>query len=267
MADLSTKRLALVTGSYRGTGAVVAGHLAAAGMRVLVHGQDEQAATATCSRISDQGGDALAVWGDLSEDEGVMQVASQAKAQGQVDVLVNNLGGVVAGSWFDEDLSAWNEAWNLNVLSSVRTIQAFVPAMRQQGWGRVILLSTIGTTRPAARTPQYYAAKASLPNMALSLAKELAGSGVTVNTVSPGLLRTPEVESWLRSRAERKGLSTASWEEIEAAALKDVAPNLCGRLGKPQDVAAAVAFLASEGAGFINATHLRVDGGAIDHVT
>ncbi|MFT4571459.1 MAG: 3-oxoacyl-[acyl-carrier protein] reductase [Hyphomicrobiaceae bacterium] len=266
MALQLTGRTALVTGSFRGTGAVIAARLAQEGAHVLVHGTDAGTADAVVASIVDTGARATAVWGDLTAEAGAQICAAQVAEHGTIDILVNNLGGVVEGKWFSGDLSVWDEAWNYNVVSGVRMVRACVPGMRVNGWGRVVFVSTVGATRPSHRTPHYYAAKAALPNLGLSLAKELSGSGVTVNTVSPGLLRTPEVEAWLRERAKRKNESLQTWEEIECDALADIAPNLCGRLGRPEDVAAAVAFLVSEDAAFINATHLRVDGGASDHV-
>jgi NAD(P)-dependent dehydrogenase (short-subunit alcohol dehydrogenase family) len=135
--------------------------------------------------------------------------------------------------------------------------------MRERGFGRVILLGTIGSTRPAARMPHYYAAKSALPSVCLSLAKELAGTGVTVNLVSPGILATDEVRAGLIERARRKGRST-DWADVERDAASDWMPNLVGRLGRPEEVADLVAFLASDRAGFLTGTQWRVDGGASD---
>ena len=116
-----------------------------------------------------------------------------------VDVLVNNYGVAEGGGWFTAGPDDWIDAYEKNVLSGVRLVQRLVPGMRDRGFGRVIFVSTVGTARPATRTPHYYASKAAIPNLALGLAKELAGSGITVNVVSPGLIATREV----RERFER----------------------------------------------------------------
>ncbi|NNL67706.1 MAG: SDR family oxidoreductase [Myxococcales bacterium] len=254
-------RKALVTGSFRGTGAAIARRLAAEGARVRVHGFDAGPTAAVAASIREAGSDAEPVVGDLSSDEGVAEIAAAA---GDVDVLVASYGTADGGDW-QSPSAAWLEAYQKNVLSAVRVIHAFLPGMRARGFGRIVLLGTIGTTRPAARMPHYYAAKASLPALTLSLAKEVAGSGVTVNLVSPGILATEEVRKSLTERAHRKGRSTA-WADVEREAAGSFLPNLVGRIGRPEEVADVVAFLASERAAFVTGANWRIDGGATDAV-
>jgi NAD(P)-dependent dehydrogenase (short-subunit alcohol dehydrogenase family) len=139
--------------------------------------------------------------------------------------------------------------------------------MKARGFGRVILIGTIGTTRPAARMPHYYAAKAALPAVTVSLAKELAGSGITVNLVSPGLIATAEVLAMARKRGTRD-----DWPEAQdpnpTALLRRLAttdmPNPVGRIATVDEVGDLVAFLASARAAFINGQNIRIDGGAVD---
>lgn len=254
-------RRALVTGSHRGTGAGIARVLAAEGCHVFVHGFELAAAEAVAGAIGADGGTATAVAGDILCDAGAAQVVD---AVGDVDVLVNNYGVAEGGSW-ESPTADWIEIYQKNVLSGVRLVHGLVPGMRARGFGRVVFVATVGTARPRARMPHYYASKATLPNLTLSLAKELAGSGVTVNCVSPGIVATDEVRASFTRRAEQQGEAT-DWPSVERLVLRDLMPNPAGRIGTPEDVGRLVAFLASPGAGYVNAADLRIDGGAADCV-
>jgi NAD(P)-dependent dehydrogenase (short-subunit alcohol dehydrogenase family) len=128
-----------------------------------------------------------------------------------------------------------------------------------------VFVSTVGATRPGDRIPEYYAAKGALPSMAVSLAKHLAGTGITVNCVSPGIIATPEVVERFTKRARRDGLDT-DWATVEQRML-DAMPNPSGRVPMPEDVGRFVAFVASEPGWHLNGAHLRFDGGAAGVVT
>ena len=254
-------RSALVTGSYRGTGAGIARVLAAEGAHVLVHGFEAGPAEAMAEALRDTGADATAVFGDVRTDEGAAEVAQQA---GEVDLLVNNYGVAEAGSW-ESPTADWIDAYEKNVLSGVRLVHHLVPGMRERGFGRVIFVATVGTVRPAARMPHYYASKAALPNLTASLAKEVAGSGVTVNCVSPGIVATAEVIERFTRHAEKQGLPT-DWPSVEKAMLEGFMSNPTGHVGTPEEVGALVAFLCSPLAAYVNAANIPIDGGAADAV-
>ncbi len=256
-------RAALVTGSYRGTGAGIAGVLAREGARVLVHGLEPGQAEAVVEALRRVGGDATPVVGDVRSDAGAARLARDCADAGPVDILVNNYGLAEGGGWLDGPLDDWLDMYQKNVLSGVRMVQHLVPGMVERGWGRVLFLSTVGNVRPRAQMPGYYAAKTALLSTAVSLAKELSGSGVTVNTVSPGIIATAEVRESLERRARRAGVS-GGWREVQRFAAQDLLPNPTGRIGEVEDVGHLVAFLCSDLAGYINATNLRIDGGAAD---
>jgi NAD(P)-dependent dehydrogenase (short-subunit alcohol dehydrogenase family) len=137
--------------------------------------------------------------------------------------------------------------------------------MRGVGWGRVVLVSTVGATSPGDGIPEYYAAKGALPSVAVSLAKHLAGSGVTVNCVSPGVIATPEVVERFTERARRAGEPT-DWRSVEQRIVARMG-NPTGRVPTPEDVGRFVAFVVSEAAWHLNGAHLRFDGGAPGVVT
>jgi 3-oxoacyl-[acyl-carrier protein] reductase len=257
-------RVALVTGSHRGTGSGIAEALAREGASVLVHGFERAPAEEVAARIRDAGFDARAIAGDICRDEGAETAAAEAlEAFGRVDILVNNYGAAEGGRWFGSSTDEWIDVYQRNVLSGVRLVQALVPGMRERGWGRVIWLGTVGSTRPNARMPHYYAAKAALPNVCVSLAKELAGTGITVNLVSPGLIATAEVRSSLLKRAAAKGWGD-DWESAKAGALREMSGSAPARIAEVEEVAKLVAYLASEPAAAINGTNIRIDGGATD---
>src|SRR5690606_35886900 len=130
--------------------------------------------------------------------------------------------------------------------------------MKERGWGRIIMLGTIGSTEPAARMPQYYASKGALATMTVSLAKDLAGTGITVNIVSPGLIRTKEAEDRFVAQGAAKGWGT-TWDEVEPHVLKNFIGNLTGKVTLTEEVADLVAFVASPRAGSLMALNMRID--------
>ena len=248
-------KVALVTGSYRGTGAGIARVLGEEGATVFVHGFEVGQPEPVVEELQASGIDAHAVIGDLLTDEGADALgASVLERADRVDVLVNNYGVAERGHWMDSSTEDWISIYQKNVLSGVRLVRCLVPGMRERAWGRVIWLGTIGSTRPAARMPHYYASKAVLPTVCVSLAKELTGSGITVNVVSPGLIATAEVKAQVERQA-------ASGKGGPFAAFLD---NPSGRMSEVTEVASLVAFVASEQAATINGANLRIDGGATD---
>ena len=232
---LGTKT-ALVTGSYRGTGAGIAKVLAAEGARVFVHGAEPGQPDEVVAAITAAGGTAEAVLADLRTDAGVR---SLHEVLGQADVLVANQGAPVGSSW--DSPEHWADEWNQNVMVGTRAVHVAVPAMRERGWGRVIFIGTVGTRMPGARNPGYYGAKAALPVIVRTLAMELRGSGVTANLVSPGMIATAEVREMLTRRAARHGIE-GDWSDIERWAVAHAMPNLTDRIPTPEDIGAAVSY-------------------------
>ena len=257
-----TDRVVLISGGYRGTGAGTARVLAREGARVAVHGFDDGQADGVVGDILAAGGQAMGVHGSLDADADVDVVVGAVEDRwGPVAVLVNNYGGPGRTDW-TTPADEWTEGWNRNVLTAVRLTQRVVPAMRAAGWGRVIVLGTVGTERPGERNPDYYGAKGALPVLIRSLAKDLRGSGVTANLVSPGMIATDEVRSGIERRAAAEGIE--GWEAAARWALRTTMPNLTERIPDPEDVGRMVAFVASEAAWHLTGSDLKVDGGALD---
>ena len=256
-------RTALVTGADRNTGAVIARTLSRNGVCVIVHSNHcDGSATKAAQTLENS----FSVEGDIATEAGCQAVLEQLQSQGlSVDILVNNYGTASFAKWDSASTEDWLDMYQKNVLSVARLVQGMVPTMKQRGWGRIVNLGTIGSHRPGRIMPHYYASKGALANLGASLTQELAGTGITVNTVSPGLIHTPALEASYRVKARKKGWGD-DWEQIVARIVTEEFPNPCGRLATREDVADLVAFLCSDNAGFINGQNIRIDGGAVSYV-
>jgi len=248
----------LITGSYRGTGQIMARAFLDEGAEVWVHGLEAGQAEAAVEALG--GGEP--VTGDIRTEAGSEALIGALHGR-TPDILVNNYGAAERGRWGSSSSEDWIAAYQLNVLSATRLINHCLPAMSNASRARIINLGTVGSTRPNARNPQYYAAKGALATMTVSLAKEVAGTGIRVNLVSPGLILTPEVQAAYLETGARKGWGN-TWEEVEAQVAKDIP---IGRIVTREEVAALVVFLASPLADGIHGQNIRVDGGSLDIVT
>lgn len=254
-------KIALVTGSSSGIGKAIAQALSAEGVIVIIHGRDEARAARVANSIIEQGGEAKVVIGALDTDAGANKVISVVRDQfGSVDILVNNAGSFEVCSWWQGSPSRWADTFNTTVTSMVRMIQGLVPSMKEKKWGRVIQVSSVAATLAPPLFPDYAAAKAAVLNLTVTLAKELSGSGITVNTVSPGPVVTAAWEAFAHQIAALNGWPK-DIEQIKQNLLKGFLANPSGRLGQPEDIANAVTFLASTRSDFINGTNLKVEGG------
>lgn len=256
-------RRALVTGSSAGIGVGIAEALAAEGASVVVHGRNSERAQAVADRLAGTGATVAVAVGDLSSDEGAAAVASAAlDAFGGIDILVNNAGGAAESkdkSWFGTSTQAWLDTYQSNVLAAVRLVHHLVPGMKERGWGRVINIGTGASITPTSGQPDYGPSKAAMLNMSLGLSKALSRTGVTSNSVSPGMIRTEGLERFLAAFAEKRGWGD-DVAQAEEYILKGTGQTVT-KVGEVRDIAYFVTMLASPRADFLNGANLHVDGG------
>lgn len=255
---------ALVTGSNRGTGEMMARQLADEGAKVIVHSLIEGPSVEVAATIDG----AVAVWGDISGEDGSNQLIAQVHQHtGRLDILVNNYGTATAGKWLSSTTEDWIDIYQKNTISVARLIKAFVPAMKAAGvGGRIVNLGTFGSIRPNSDLPHYYASKGALGTMTVSLAKELAATGITVNMVMPGVIKTAEVEASLLKRAKRENWDQQDLPAVEKRVASEVYAIPLGRLAAREEIADLVVFLCSERAAYIHGQNIRIDGGAVDTI-
>lgn len=257
-------RRVLVTGSSSGIGAAVARMLAEEGARVVVHGRDRTRA----ETIAQEVGAAGVAIGDLSTDEACRAVHAEAVAalDGNVEILINNAGGSSTGNTTKNPIEIAPEDYvsnyNANALAAIRLCHLAVPAMVAAEFGRVINVSSAVAVQPNNLGADYSAAKSALNNFTVSLAGALKGVGITVNTVSPGIIM---VDGLLRFGRAKYGRSEAGIEEISQLLAADKVFDLppAGRLGTPEDLALMICTLASPRSGFVTGANYRVDGGQV----
>ncbi len=245
MIDL-TGRVALVTGGSRGIGRAIALRLAGLGAKVAVNYHSSQAAAEeVVQAIKAQGGEAIAVQGDVRDPQDAARIVKATiEAFGKLDILVNN-----AGTTRDTLLalmkeSDWDVVLDTNLKGTFNCTKAAIRPMMRQRWGRIINITSISGVMGNAGQANYSAAKAGLIGFTKAVARELGSRNITVNAVAPGYVPTD---------------LTASLPEDLVAKMLEMTP--LGRAGTGEDVANAVAFLASDAAGYITGQVLCVDGG------
>jgi 3-oxoacyl-[acyl-carrier protein] reductase len=251
-------RGALVCGSTRGLGRAIARRLVAEGCRVAVNGRDPaRTAAAAADLARETGGTLAAAPGDVGDRAGITALVTRARAAlGEIDILVCNSGGPPSLAFADASADQWQAALDHTLLAAVHLCRAIVPAMRERRWGRVIFLTSVAAKQAVAGLILSTAGRAGVLGLSKTLADEVAADGVTVNAVCPGYMRTERLTELMTVRAERAGRT------VDAVTADLVQGVPIRRLGDPDELAAAVAFLASEPARYITGAVLQVDGGS-----
>ena len=262
MIDLDFKgKKAVVTGASLGIGAAVVKMLADQGADVSFcarnqKGVDELAEYETKGKL----GKVKGFVADMGEVESTNKFIETIKANGQVDILVNNVGASPSRNFLymtDED---WQSLHELNLLSAVRCTRAFLPHMREQKWGRVIMVSSSAGKYPNAALIDYGATKAAMISISKSLAKKYGSDGVLINSVLPGLIHTAMWERAANEIAKATGTSADSVIQNNSRGVP------VGRYGTSEEVAALIVFLCSKAASYISGTSIEVDGGQAAHI-
>ncbi|RBM17297.1 SDR family NAD(P)-dependent oxidoreductase [Streptomyces sp. PT12] len=246
-----TGRTALITGATGGIGSALSRRIAAHGAAIaLTHLNDHRAAETLTAHITTHGGTAIALEADLRDTDAVDDLCHRATSRlGPIDILISNAGAYPRVPWPTMTPTDWHEALNINLTSHYLLARALTPTMTARNHGRVITIGSVLASAGRHELAGYISSKAGLEGLTRALARELGPSGITANCVAPGSIQVP---------AEK-----AVVDDPVAMTSRQLARQCIQRRGTPDDIAAAVAFLAADDAGFITGQTLRVDGGWI----
>lgn len=252
-----TGKTALVTGSSEGIGFAIAQGLAQAGATVVVNGRSEAKVAEAVGRI---GGAARGRAIDLGTAEGA---AALVAAEPAFDIVVNNLGIFQPSDFFETDDDVWDRHWAINVMSGVRLARAYLPGMAARGWGRMLFLGSESAFNIPADMIHYGVSKTADVSLARGLAKRMAGTGVTVNSILPGPTLSEGVAAMLKDAvAAGKTLEEAGADFVKAHRPSSIIQ----RPARVEEVANMAVYIASPLASATTGAALRVDGGVIDFI-
>ncbi len=254
---------ALVTASTGGIGFAIAQGLAEAGAEVVINGRSEESVASAVSRLSAAipGASIQGVAADLSTAGGVSTLVSGA---GEIDILVNNAGIYGVQDFYETGDEVWDSYWQTNVMSGVRLSRALLPSMVETGWGRVVFISSESARNIPSDMIHYGVSKTAQLALARGLAKRVAGSGVTVNSVLPGPTLSDGVADMLKDEVERTGKSL---ESVMADFVVEHRPSsIIRRAATVEEVANMVVYVCSPQASATTGAALRVDGGVVDDI-
>jgi 3-oxoacyl-[acyl-carrier protein] reductase len=251
-------KVALVPASSSGLGRAVALAFAREGASVAMCSRRQGAIDEVAEEARRHGVEVLALEADLSKKGDIERLVQATLDRfGGVDVLVTNAGGPPPGTFDTFEDDAWQAAFELTMLSALRLIRLCLPSMRERGGGSIVSMSSSSIKQPIPNLLLSNSLRAGLQGALKTMADELAGENIRINTVIPGRIRTPRIEQLDRANAERAGI------DVETITQRSTSAIPMGRYGEPEEFAEAVVFIASERASYMTGGVLQVDGGAV----
>ena len=250
-------RVALVAAASRGIGFAAARELAREGARVFLCSRDEAHATEAAAKIqADTGTEVTGLRADVTNNADIARFADEAvERAGKIDICITNAGGPPSTVFADTDIEMFRHAFELNALSAIRLVKLVLPGMREQKWGRIINITSVSVKQPIEGLLLSNTVRAGLTGWAKTISNEVAPDGVTVNNVAPGYTLTERQAELAEARSKMMGKTK---EEMIGSWAGQTPMR---RMAQPEEIAAAVAFLASERASYITGVTLQVDGG------
>jgi 3-oxoacyl-[acyl-carrier protein] reductase len=258
MSERETRRVAVVTAATKGLGRASAEALAAAGYALAICARTETEVAAVAATLEQSGAPVLAVSADVAQPDDLARLfALVDERYGRLDVLVSNAGGPPPGAFTAVTDEQWSGAFELTLMSAVRSFRLALDRMRPSGFGRLVLIGSSSIRQPISELVLSNAFRPALAGIVKTLAGEVAADGVTVNMVAPGRVDTERVRELDERRAEKAGVPVQEFRQ----AFERTIP--AGRYGDPAEVGSVVSFLASDAASYVTGQTILVDGGLV----
>ncbi|MCD4817950.1 MAG: SDR family oxidoreductase [Candidatus Cloacimonetes bacterium] len=256
--DLQIKdKIALITAASKGLGKAVALRLSQEGAKVIICSRNKESISKTEQEISQKtGGIVKSYFCDVTNEEQVAQMIDGIiKKFGKIDILVTNAGGPPSGGFGDFEIDDYRKAFELNLLSTINLCKKVIPTMKKDAWGRIVMITSISVKQPIDNLILSNTARTGVIGFMKTLSNAVAVDNITVNSICPGYTKTDRVENLAKNFAQKNNSTeTSFYEKLES--------NIpMKRIGTTSEFAQTVAFLASEGAGYITGVSLKVDGG------